>query len=243
MMLVTQDLFTTAPTAVKNSIGAVYTEWREFYDWLNEQRDAVVSTPTLSSNSADDLNYMYNLIMAKVEWLVFLTEWLNVEIFPEDDEVAIRRRIFHSPQWNNKHATVEQLLGYIFSITGVEPKFVSNFDFSVGWDELDAILVPDYQGGFGWDDTGDKSSSLPQYIWFDAVIQQPIILNLGNDGNYTSEQLSKIEAFVKKHKPASRSFNIGYLPSSGSTEAVVLITIPENRYPLPNTIPDMGINP
>ena len=106
-------------------------------------------------------------------------------------------------------------------------------DTSRGWDDLDTIIVPDYNGGFTWNDGSPTVfESTTDISWFEILISVPIIIDIGNDGNYTPQIIGYLKDFLRKYKPAVGTLSVGYFDSVTGVETVLfyITELPEDCY-------------
>jgi hypothetical protein len=73
-----------------------------------------------------------------------------------------------------------------------------------------------------WNEDDTLDSSWPVFIW--QVLPSGLLIDLKNDGNFTSEQLDEVYALVAELKNADLSADVGYVDTMTGQD-VILKTI------------------
>lgn len=227
--LLTDDLFLTAPDSIKNLTGKERQEWVSFYGELNILRDEVVQTQTIYGKTIEDLDSLFKVHLVDPTYLTYLVHFLDVDTEDTDSIQTIRQKILKARKKAANHGTLQAISDYIFSVLGVYPNFLLPTDNSVGWDDDDTVDVPDYNGGLGWDDTETPATLLNTILWFDSVLDDELVIDLGNNGAYPLDDLNKVYAWIQKHKPAKGNLAVGYVQSPSGFRITTYLAL-ENPY-------------
>lgn len=217
-------------------------------DSIDQLRDEIVweGHPESDSNAIEQLDLIFKCYRAPVKTLPYLNEFFDADFLGTDDERTQRKKICRAVNWHRYHGTAQLIKWRIEEVTGFTPDILVSSDYSSGWDEDNSIGSPpyllDFQDGIYWDED-DSFTSLLQpepFIW--AIYPYGILVDIKNDGAYTTEQLDRIYQIIAEEKPADLAAEVGYIDSI-TAERITLKTI----YSLDLTmtawpsIPDPGI--
>lgn len=217
-------LYEAFPTVIQEQNSP---EWESFARIIQDLRDELVSIGNTENGSLsiEDLDKVFRPEVIPAKLLLDVANMLNARLRLVDDPEIIRRKIGSATQVNRRHATTKQIKELIEEITGVAPVVKVRTDVTTGWDDNNTITPPgvltDFRDGIVWDETEVLNDSFPKFLW--QVMPAGLLIDIGNNGNYTDLQLNEIYSIVAELKNADLAADIGYTSTKGSDVVIKVI--------------------
>ena len=214
-------------------------EWQALATIIQNYRDELVRTGGAGVSSIEMFDDFFKCEKIPVDFLLIVAESFDARVTPGLTEREIRQRICSAMAEHRLHATIGQLIDFIFEITGFTPEVLWTVASPPGWDETDQFVSPayevDYGGGIKWDETDAYSWA---FLW--QVRRKGLFVDIKNLGAYTVDQLNAIYALVAELKPADYAVNVGYFtPSPVILKTIYSTDLTQTAW---LSIPDPGID-
>jgi hypothetical protein len=199
-------------------------EWLEFASLIQDLRDELVFKGSVSkgSDSIEGLDDLFNVVKVKPKYMSVLAEFFNTHLRSPDDTRKVRQKLHTSVRGNRRHATLERIGDIIEDILQFPPTFKVYVSSEVGWDENDSIFIQnytvDYFGGIIWDEDNTVDS-----LFYWGILASGILVDVGNDGDYTSSQLEEVYNIIAEFKDATATVTVGYIDSITAEQVILKV--------------------
>lgn len=221
--LLKDDVFKHFPVDIQESDDP---QFRELADAINELRDELVFLGNVDGSLAiENLDDIFKCETIPVKLLSYLGEMFDAGLESQDSERTQKQKICRAVSYHRRHGTIWLIRTLIEEITTITPEILAFSSFERGWDVDESVdatgpYTLNYNGGLAWDVNEDYSALYLEgaFIW--SILPTGILVDVKNDGAYTTEQWNKILAVVADQKKAELAAEVGYF-DSGTGEKVV----------------------
>lgn len=243
MDFIKKDFFNYFPEDIKNSTDPTF---RELADELNfYMTELVVSGDSdRDGRSIDQLADLFKCEKIPSRFLNVMGEMFDAGIETSDTDRKKAQKICRAVSYHRIHGTVALIRLLIEEVTGTPPDILAFTSFNKGWDEIDEIdgtglFLLDFEGGLFWDEIEEHTAVVEEgFVW--SIIPSGILVDVKNDGVYTTDQWDKILQIVAEQKRAELAAEVGYFDSV-TGEKVVYSVVYNSSLTVPSPIADPGI--